>query len=176
MRRLALLLPSAALLLGCSRGCGTGSGGAQGSAPAASVALTDVVDCPDGLARCAGGEVMVSRLDRVPPSHACPWESLGTCRTRCVSEGLSVDLPRARALAQLCAPGPSGVAWVPAPADARLEECDEGEFRCRANVVWRCGGKALHAVATCAEGCAEIVEPIEVESVDAAAAILCKRP
>jgi hypothetical protein len=175
MRSAAVLILLLPLLGGCDRGCGGPAGRAGGAAPSASLQL-DLVDCPDGLARCEGGEVMVSRLARIPSTTACPWESLGTCATRCLVEGLVVDLPKARAKPQLCAAPPSAPpAWLPPATESPLFGCEEGEFRCSANVVRRCSGNVQRTVATCVDGCAEVSEGIEADSVDAAAGVLCKR-
>ncbi len=119
---------------------------------------------------------MVSRLARVAPTTACPWESLGTCATRCLSEGLVVDLPKVQATTQLCAASPSAPpSWLPPATESPLFGCDEGELRCSANVVRRCSGNVQRAVAACVGGCADVSQGIEVESVAAAAGVLCKR-
>lgn len=174
--RSAVIVSALAVLAGCHRGCGAAAGRAGEPAPSSSGLQLDLVDCPDGLARCEGGEVMVSRLARVASTTACPWESQGTCATRCLAEGLIVDLPKASAKAQLCAAPPSASpVWLPPATESPLFGCDEGEFRCSANVVRRCSGNVQRAVAACVDGCAEVSEGIEVGSVDAAAGVLCKR-
>ncbi len=120
---------------------------------------------------------MVSRLARVAATTACPWESLGTCATHCVDEGLVVDLPKGAAKTQLCAAPPAAPpAWLPPATESPIFGCEEGEFRCSANVVRRCSGNVQRAVATCVDGCAEVGEGIEVSTVAAAAGVLCKRP
>jgi hypothetical protein len=74
------------------------------------------------------------------------------------------------ATAQLCAPPAGAVLAVPAPADAGLARCDEGEaFRCTGSVVVKCGAKA---------GCVEDgmgVGDDTLVSREAAFAILCSR-
>ena len=175
-------------LAGCERGCAKGwfekhGVGEQGFAPRGAAPM-NALDCPDGLARCTGGVVEGSRLATIPQpckgspeSCICPWERLGSCEGGCVADGLEMVVDRARALPQLCAPGPDSgqlarIATTPQPAD-----CDE-------DVAYRCSGGAViacedHRVAgVCERGC--FAEGAEVGSDfplrrEAAFAILCSR-
>ena len=183
---------------GCERGCGwiwlREHGVGEGPAlrgPSAS--LSHGLDCPDGLARCAGGTVDATRLARIAepcrgPESACtcPWERIAACAHGCVVEGLEVAVERRLAAAQLCAPEPGSKAWtaskgpVVAPDTAPASPCDEGQlYRCAGALVTDC---ATHAVgASCARGCFAEGAVIEDGSQDepitreAAFAILCSR-
>ena len=189
------------LVSGCERGCALGWVREHAAGPwpegvpssAARALAANVVDCPDGLARCSGGSVEVSRLAMIPqpcrgPQSvcACPWESVAACERGCVVEGLEVVMDRAQAMAQLCAPEVDAVLAGPPAGDGGPERamdlvgCDEGQlYRCASGRVVDC---AVHtAVASCVGGCSEesafIEDGIEVHVVtrEAAFAILCSR-
>src|SRR5579883_2828131 len=157
------------LLSSCDRGCGRRWFDERApSAPASASPLVPAVDCPDGLARCEAGEVLVSRLAAIPQpckgtpkDCTCPWDRIGTCpgvsegAGGCVAEGAEVVVERSRAVAQLCVPsrdaGPLSAA--PAPGALPTTSCDEGDlYKCAGGAVVACSGNAL--VAQCVRGCA----------------------
>ena len=192
----------AVCLPACERGCVStwlrdhGVAGRPSPSSAASFPVNGV-DCPDGLARCVGGVVEVSRVSRYelpcsgsPESCMCPWDSLGDCPRGCAAEGVEAVIARDRAFAQLCAPDPSDpteafarpAAGVPPPPGA----CEEGGIRCIASLVVACRESALggagdvltpRTVAVCLRGCAHEGDAIDEEDVadEAAARILCAR-
>ncbi len=162
---------------------GTPSSMASGSLP------FDVVDCPDGIARCANGNVEVSRLATIPLSCrgpeskcTCPWEHIAACARGCVAAEVELVIERDLAASQLCAAGPEGGA-VAYPSgsgrspNAEVPRCEEGE-------LYRCSGRGIidcvvrSRVASCAHGCfaegasIDVAIPIDRE---AAFAILCSR-
>jgi hypothetical protein len=150
----------------------------------ASVVGAAAIDCPDGLARCEGGGVWVSRIavipypcNKPPPACECPWERVADCEGACVADGVEQVVDRQRARAQLCAPAPDAGPFVlrfgdatPAPA------CDEGaRFSCADSNVVDCGHTRV--VGRCLRGCAAESISAEDEGIDreAAFAILCSR-
>ncbi|WP_394820492.1 hypothetical protein [Pendulispora albinea] len=148
--------------------------------------------CPDGLARCRGGVVSVSRAHTPsgpcsPEGCRCPWDSLPACARGCVVEGLEMEMPRESAEKQLCAPDPAAVFAHPAvdpglsPPPAHDPEalgafCEVERFHCARGVVHRCDSGQAKPVAVCQGGCIQgealIVEDIPLE---AATALLCVR-
>lgn len=153
-------------------------GAAQG------LGLSDVVDCPDGLARCEASVVSASRLATVaractaPPSGcSCPWEVVGQCPRGCAADGVQVVVERALATAQLCAPGAdAGVLADPVSGMSGNAGCEEGEtYRCSAGLVLECPSGA--ALGRCVRGCYVDGAAIQDEGVqrEAAFAILCSR-
>ena len=142
------MLLLAAALCGCERGCARTWAERRGVGEKAAfrngLGPPRATDCPDGLARCTGGVVETSRLAAIPEpcqgppeSCACPWERAGECGGACVAEGAEIVVDRARALAQLCAPGPGGgdlARPISQPAD-----CDEDtRYRCSGGAVVSC--------------------------------------
>ena len=97
------------------------------------------IDCPDGLARCIGGVVEVSRLATIaqpcraaPEACACPWDRVGDCEQGCVGDEVDVVMDRDLALrAAVRAPRPTP---GPSPGGCRCRRpagCDEEElYRC----------------------------------------------
>ncbi len=205
----ALALGSVVLALcGCERGCLSrwladhGAGGAggpgtpgRGAAPSgdpAGITLA-AIDCPDGMARCGQGIVQVSRPYHYPdpctlsPEQCrCPWERLGDCAKGCAADGLELDVPRERALSQLCSPAPPAPAddanarfASSAPADAVVSACDLA-YVCEKGVVVACGPPA-RAIGACTAGCAREGQGFDVDddtmpvSPSAALAVLCRR-
>jgi hypothetical protein len=180
-----------AVLAGCERGCARswlnehGVGGESRAArPSGGSPSLNGIDCADGLARCSGGVVEVSRRAVLPqPCHgtpeqcACPWERVGECERACVADGVEAIVDRDRALPQLCAPEPdAGSVVLPAAGDPP-RGCDEGQaYRCEGGAVTACRENAV--VARCASGC--VVEGAGLDddapvSREAACAILCSR-
>lgn len=178
----------------CDRGCAWGwlrehgIGGAPSPMVPGAIPL-DVIDCPDGIARCAKGNVEVSRLARIPqpcrgPESACtcPWERIASCGRGCVAEEVELVIDRAVAASQLCAAGPdSGLVAHPTAVNssknAEVARCEEGElYRCTRREIVDCVVRAR--VASCAHGCfsegasLDIGTPVDRE---AAFAILCSR-
>jgi hypothetical protein len=158
--------------------------GSEGRRPPPGAGALNAVDCPDGLARCTGGIVEVSRLTAIPqpcrgtPEQcACPWERAGECDRGCVVDGLEVVMERPRARAQLCAPevdagGSARVLAVTSPG--RCE--DEQLYRCAAGAVVACAEGAV--VAMCNRGCVAegaFVGDEQPVSREAAFALLCSR-
>jgi hypothetical protein len=123
--RLVLLLLMALSTSACERGCARryaervlGPGG--GDIPRIGGDLPPSAACPEGLARCSSGRV--SAAGRLPPDTRCspegcrcPWDDLGVCARGCVAEGLELDVARARALSQLCAPPPNATFALAVP-------------------------------------------------------------
>ena len=164
----------------------------------------NAVDCPDGLARCIGGVVEVSRVSHYelpctgsPETCLCPWDSLGDCPRGCAAEGVEAVIPRDRAFVQLCAPDPADPTEAfarPAPGVAPPPgACETDGVRCVGSLVVACresaapgaGGAAPGAadgvtartIATCLHGCAHEGDGIDEEAVadEAAVRILCAR-
>jgi hypothetical protein len=174
----------------CERGCGwgwlrqNGVGGPPPPPTAPGALPMSVVDCPDGIARCAEGSVEASRLARISqpcggPESACtcPWEPVARCGHGCVAEGLEVVMDRAHAATQLCAPEPDAGLIRPTGPQA-FGTCEEGQlYRCRAATVVDC---AAHMIAaSCMHECfaegASIDEGAGSVTREAAFAILCSR-
>ena len=144
----------------------------------------NAIDCPDGLARCSGGVVQVSKLASIPlpctgpVEHCtCPWERAMECNAGCVADDVEVVLDVTRAGRQLCAPPRDAAPTVralPTPSPAACEE--EQLYRCVGGGVVACAENAL--VATCVRGCvtegAALDRDVAV-SREAAFAILCSR-
>ncbi len=126
-------------LLSCERGCLSKrlSSTQDGGLP------LDLVDCPDGLARCVDGQLQKSKLAAVAPPAVCPWVPAGECAGDCV-EGIVVAEEHA---AQLCRV--EAGAWRTARAPA--EPC-EARWQCSASRVIDCEQKSM--VAVCTKGCA----------------------
>jgi hypothetical protein len=207
-----------ALVPGCDHGCEPGwlrehgvpgswpparGEGRPGESPPPGSLAMNVVDCPDGLARCSDGRVEVTRLATIPqpcrgPQSACgcPWAYVAECDRGCVADGLEVVMDRARAPVQLCADGADGAdrahAVIAAAEEGErgeragvgLVECDEGElYRCVGDGVVDCARRAV--VARCLRGCSAesasvedgLEDGIEGHRVtrEAAFAILCSR-
>jgi hypothetical protein len=146
---------------------------------------TDVIDCPDGLARCNQGHVETSRLAVVArdcrgPEDACtcPWDPAGVCRNGCAADGLELVMERAMALAQLCAMIPdAGPVGVEAKGPIQ-STCEEGQlYRCVAGAVVDCVTQWI--VGSCVRGCVAPGASIDDDGIpvrrEAAFAILCSR-
>ncbi len=178
---LAFALASAA----CERGCARPIVESRRAA-VHDLGLADVVDCPDGLARCEANVVSVSRLATVPrscsappPACSCPWDPVGPCPDGCVADGVEIVVERAMARAQLCAPGAdAGVLAdaVTAAMPPQTARCEEGEaYRCGEALVAECpSGRAL---GHCRRGCSVEGASIVGDGIgrEAAFAILCSR-
>jgi hypothetical protein len=154
-------------------------------------------DCSDGLARCVGGAVEVSRRAHVPdpcvgrPTEcACPWDVVASCPHGCVADDLILDLSDIESITQLCAlEEGEAVARVTAmeekgSAPLTTPECaaDDGDHVCVGGRVVRCAfdsiteAPRMRAVATCLRGCAKEGGRIGDEADDAQAqALLCAR-
>jgi hypothetical protein len=207
MRRVAAsrsagLMAFVLALAGCDRGCARswladhGLGGPAPNAPG-SMPL-NAVDCPDGIARCEGGDVSASRLATLPmPCRgsandcACPWDLIGECPSGCAAEGAEIVLERGSAVGQLCAPIPGARPFamarpLPPPAAsgsvvidgaAGLEaNCDEGDrYRCAGGRVVECASGQV--VAACLRGCFVEGSSVDDDAVsrEGASAILCSR-
>ena len=191
MRRAAVFV-LALLSAGCERGClstwlaerGVGTAPQGPVAPSkdrAHIALSSV-DCPDGMARCGDGIVEGSRAYHYddpckgsPEQCQCPWERLGDCPHGCAADGVELDVPRERALEQLCAPPPGASLSRPPSPDATASACED-DYVCAGGVVVACGPPAV-AVAACTKGCAREGQAIDDEQVtrEAATAVLCRR-
>ena len=185
--------------IGCQRGCGWDwlrEHGVGGPPPSASGTVPmNVLDCPDGLARCFDGTVEASRLlgiaqpCRGPESVCtCPWDRVGYCARGCAADGIEVVIDRTHAARQLCAPEPDAnpndaTSWKRRVVDAMAPpaaSCDEAQlYRCARGLVVDC---AVHVVlAACTRGCFAEGAAIEADAQDesvsreAAFAILCSR-
>lgn len=132
------------------------------TAPDGGLAL-DLVDCPDGLARCVDGQLQKSKLGAVPPNATCPWIPAGECPGDCV-EGLVVEETKAAQLCRLEA-GP----WQLRRA---AEDCGEARWKCASNRVIDCELKSM--VAVCTKGCALETLDDDLSEGDAVT-ILCLR-
>jgi len=190
--RPVLLLPLV-FLGGCERGCLTTwltEHGVGEPAPSSKHAVTfNGVDCPDGLARCIGGVVEVSRVSHYAlpcsgPAEACmcPWDSVGACPAGCAADGVEAVVPRERALAQLCASDPAHpVARPVLPNASPPGACDDGVtgYRCLASIVVACtasdAGVRPRAVAACVHACAPGGDAIDEDDAtdEGASRILC---
>ena len=148
------------------------------------------IDCSDGLARCTGGMVEVSRAYHYPdPCHGpeercrCPWERIDECAQGCAADGVEQVMPGELAAKQLCAlPAGQSTEGIARPltVDAGpppLGTCDsEAGYRCVGSVVVACG-PSPQRLATCIRGCAREGEALDDEGVGVAGvlAILCNR-
>ncbi len=191
-----VFLFSVFVLGGCQRGClktwleERGVGARPEAPPKAGVPLHGI-DCPDGLARCVGGSVEVSRLARVPdpcvgrPAEcACPWDVVATCPRGCVADELVVDITASLSATQLCAlDDGEAVARAITSATRVAYECGEDDNHvCVAGTVAHCelsvadGARRARPVATCLLGCADDGATLE-DIVDdrQATALLCAR-
>ncbi len=175
-------------LAGCERGCartwfeahGVGSEGRQ---PLPGAGALNAVDCPDGLARCNGGVVEVSRLARIaqpcrgtPEQCACPWERLRECEQGCVVEGVEVVAERGKAATQLCAPAAdAGAIARPLAVTPPAGATRSSSTGARAAPSWRARNAV---VGTCVHGCvaegASVEDDVPVTR-EGAFAILCAR-
>jgi hypothetical protein len=187
------LLPVLLALSGCQRGCLATWLRDRGSASKTATPLTMMngIDCPDGLGRCVGGAVEVSRVARVPrpcPPSArpedceCPWEAVENCPRGCTEEGTEIVVASDRAAARLCAPDPLNpparpvVGILPPPGT-----CDADGYRCLGSLVIACstgdGGRIGRVFAACVRGCFQEGESLGEEEADpeGAARILCAR-
>jgi hypothetical protein len=194
--RAAPLVFSALALTGCKRGSLAdwlkGHGASNGPPPLAAPFVA-AVDCPDGLARCIGGVVEVSRVARVPqpcPPGAekktctCPWDAVDKCDRGCAAEGTEVVVSPERAAARVCANDPANPIARPAPfAVPPAGVCGDAEgFRCVGSLVLACepgDGAASEGrvVAACTRGCFREGELLREEEADVEGAtrILCAR-
>jgi hypothetical protein len=146
------------------------------------------IDCPDGLARCTGGVVEVSRLASRPDPCAgsreaceCPWDRLSPCRLGCVAEDVEVVVSRERAVAQLCAPEPGGgAAYVEAPPpfeDGGID-CADGRYICAGSWIVSCSSDTPpHRLARCINGCTSEALTLDDDTLTdrQATALLCRR-
>jgi hypothetical protein len=200
-RSLTLAVLMAFALAGCARGCLSTWLEEHAFVPARpanankpkGIAQLRSVDCADGLARCVGGVVEVSRLSSHPdpcsgPREACecPWDRLEACSQGCVAEDVEVVLPRERAQAQLCAPDPGAAYSLPVrgrsadtsdpSASADEETCGDDRYACAASAILSCE-PSPHVVARCLKGCAVEGVSLEDDSVTEAVAValLCAR-
>jgi hypothetical protein len=181
---------------GCQRGCLADwlKKGTQSAPPPEALPIR-AIDCPDGLARCVGGTIEVSRVARIvqpcsggPESKqcACPWDAVDTCPRGCASEGTEIIASADRASARLCAPDPLNPVAVPAtglaaPADA-CEGGDDDTYRCVRALVVACpetsvGAATPTVIATCLRGCVAEGESVGQDETnpEAATRILCAR-
>jgi hypothetical protein len=116
------------------------------------------IDCPDGLARCVGGTIEVSKAARLvqpcaggPESKqcVCPWDAVDSCARGCASEGTEIVASRERASSRLCAPDPANPVARPAvgaaapPSACAGSDPDAPEFRCVQSLVVACGQPAV---------------------------------
>jgi hypothetical protein len=187
---------------GCERGCltswlgdhGVGGAGPRGASDAGRLDLTGT-DCSDGLARCVDRRIEVSRLAHLPSRCSgsplpepvkgggceCPWESVGTCATSCVVDGVEVVADADAAAVQLCRPE-LPVARPYGAADPPLAGvCTEEGITCRDGVVRGCDapGAPPRALGKCLEGCATTVAVVSsagaLGTSTGPAEILCRR-
>lgn len=139
------------------------------------------VDCSDGLARCAGGHVEISRAAHISfpcsgPRCACPWEAAGECPRGCLAEGEEVVVPAAVAHLQLCRSEEALTRPVTAADQAEVTICDEEGVACVDAVVRACGaaGQPATPIVRCAHGCTSGVV-LDLRNIgDGRAAILCQ--
>lgn len=175
-------------LSACQRGCasswlGEHGVGPEGVSPPGAAPL-GAIDCPDGLGRCSGGVVEVSRLTSIPQpckgspeSCACPWDRLGDCEEGCVVDDVDVVIERDVALRQLCAPHGDAGAVARVLPEQSPAGCDEAElYRCVGGSIIACKEHAV--VASCARGCVRDGASLDDDTPvrrEAAFAILCSR-
>jgi hypothetical protein len=175
-----------ALLCGCERGCArswlAGHGVGEEGQTRGGMGPPSAIDCPDGLARCSGGFVEVSRLTTIaqpckgaPETCVCPWDRAGECERGCVADEVELVVDRPLAMVQLCAPTADAGALTRPGSQA--SECDDGTlYRCTGGAVVSCLEHAV--VAFCQRGCfqegADIGGEVPV-SREAAFAMLCSR-
>lgn len=133
--------------------------------PDAGSPIVDVVDCPDGLARCKGGALERSRLAQIAARSptGCPWELAGACPEGCV-EDVVVSANHATQLCRI-----DGGPWV---EKREPRTCDDAAWACSAAEVIDCRKK--QTVAVCLRGCAEESLDEDLEEHDAVT-ILCAR-
>jgi hypothetical protein len=194
-RVFAVVALAALPLAGCKRGWLADwlkGHNATSEPPPAAAPFVNAVDCPDGLARCIGGVVEVSRVARVPqpcPPGAekktctCPWDAVDKCDRGCAAEGAEVVAPPDRAAARVCASDPLNPVARPAPlAVAPSGACDDDGYRCVQSLVVACdeaedAGWRARVVAACARGCVHEGESLREEEADfeGATRILCAR-
>ncbi len=203
--RAALVVSLVAFLGGCQRGCLSTwltEHGFGGDSPQKQGLLPHGPDvpCPDGLARCSGGNVRTS-VSFMPASPCspegckCPWVDAGSCARGCVLDGIELEMPPAVAATQLCAPAdasfyrvlppgsriPAQTQHAPANADASDETdlgiaCEVEKYRCQDGLVSACADGGQIPVAVCTEGCAEGERMLFDEiTQEAALPILCAR-
>ena len=202
---LARVATAGLVVLGCDRGCSSlnedwGPPGARtaGSSPnlertlaagpgGALPRMLRGTDCPDGLARCEGGRVWVSRLATLPAlcggasaPCVCPWDSIAACEGPCAAEGAVAVMDREKAAVQMCTPAErTGESpFVRAlGADAQPpSDCDEDDaYRCSDSVVIDCA--LLRAVGRCSSGCSTAGATLFGDGIhrETAFAILCSR-
>jgi hypothetical protein len=187
--------------LGCERGClsawlvdhGVGGGSPAGSAARDRASDLDLAgtDCADGLARCVGGSVEVSRLAHVPHpcaapgdrpgACACPWDVAARCAEGCAGEGVEVLAAAPIAVAQLCRPNEPVVRPLGLADPAEEGVCSDREIACKRGRIVTCdaAGQPPRAVAACLHGCAFSIglssDHGAAPTLDGAAAILCRR-
>lgn len=152
-------------LAGCERGCLAKRIAVDAGPPL----LGDMIDCPDGLARCRGGSLERSRLAQVSSRAplGCPWEATATCPSECVETAI---VPEENAK-QLCKT--TDVIWIDKQGPAHVEDCESGsKWACAAAEVLDCQNK--QTVAVCLRGCA-LSELDDDVTVSDAKTILCKR-
>jgi hypothetical protein len=142
------------------------------------------IDCPDGLARCSGGVVEVSRLARITQpckgtaeQCTCGWERVGECDRGCVVDELVAVVDRTAAFRQLCALEADAAAPARLIAAPPASQCEEEDlYRCAGSAIVACADRAV--VALCAKGCATEGGSLGTDvpvSREAAFAILCTR-
>jgi len=191
------VLVLALALAGCEKGClatwfrdhgvgGSGPGGSGGEAPRFDLGGTD---CSDGLARCVGGRVEISRAAHLPhpcttregKACTCPWEPGPTCATGCASEGTEIVASVELATLQLCRPD-APVVRPYLPGDPPVSGvCDAAGFTCIDGVLRACEAatKSIAAAGVCLHGCEPRVglpsDHGDPTTLDGAAAILCAR-
>jgi hypothetical protein len=191
----ALFLLLGLTLAGCDKGCLTdwardhgalGTGSPAGTSPAPTLEGTD---CSDGLARCVGGRVEVSRAAHLtypcttPEGRACvcPWDEAARCATGCAEEGREVVAPADVARVQLCRPDAPVIRPVLAGDAVEPAVCDAPAVECRGGILRVCdaAGRPSRAVAVCLHGCESKVgissDHGDSPTLDGAAAILCAR-
>jgi hypothetical protein len=172
---------------GCERGCAKSWLGQHGVGkevtPQAVGPSLHAIDCPDGLARCNGGLVEVSRLASVAlpckgpvEQCTCPWVRLAECDRGCVADGLDIVAERAKAARQLCAPNEGGEFARPERGESPGNCDDDQLYRCLSGAIVSCAEHAV--VGKCIRGC--FVEGGALEGDvpigrEAAFAILCSR-
>jgi hypothetical protein len=150
-------------------------------------------DCSDGLARCVGGRVEISRAAHVPdpcggPGESrgeactCPWDVVGRCDTTCAVEGLEVLARAELARVQLCR-SRTQVARPRLPTDPQPRVCAHEGVVCRDGLVEACARAGLPStvLAVCSYGCQPAVGMVDDVTpgaraiADGAAEILCRR-
>ena len=184
---------------GCKRGAlaewlakkKEGASSPAGPSPTSAFQLR-ALDCPDGLARCAGGVVEVSRVAHIPmPCTAnattncdCPWAWAADCARGCAVEGLTVVSAADRAAQRLCAVDPATIARPAPAAIAPKGACEAPGYRCVQSMIVACSDDADDAgtpraqvIAACLHGCFREGESLDADDADPEGAprILCAR-